>query len=200
MQLFMVGASPYARKVLALAVERGIRELIEIVIENPHKRPAALLAANPLSKVPTLVTKEGGVHIDSLAICSFLDTMGGGPPSIPVEGSHRWSVLRRHALAHGVLDCSVSRRVDSLLAPEYDRLAGMERQRQTTIRVLDHFEIEIDGFADGVELDAITLACALSYLDFRFPEDEWRLGRPRLTTWHAEFERRPSMQQTAFFT
>ena len=200
MQLLMVGASPYARKVLALAVERGIRDRIDVVIENPHVRPAALVAANPLSKVPTLIADNGEAHVDSFAICSFLDTMGDAPPLLPLNGVQRWSVLQRHALANGVMDCSVARRVESLLAPDKDRLAGMERQRATTGRVLDRFEQDLDKFADSIALDTLTLACGLSYLDLRFPEDNWRAGRPALTAWHAAFEQRPCMLQTTYFT
>jgi glutathione S-transferase len=196
----MVGASPYARKVLALAVERGIRQRIEVIVQNPHQRPPELVAANPLSKVPTLITEDDMVHIDSFAICSFLDTIGKAPPLIPLSGDDRWPVMQRHALAHGILDCSVSRRVDSLMPPEKDRAAVMEKHRQTTIRALDRFESKTGDFERSVAIDTITLACALSYLDFRFPDDDWRAGRPKLTAWHKTFEQRPSMEQTRFFT
>lgn len=40
----------------------------------------------------------------------------------------------------------------------------------------------------------IAIGCALSYLDFRFAPLGWRTGRPRLTTWHAAMEARPSMR------
>lgn len=198
MKLFMVGASPYARKVLVLAAERGLRDRIEPVGANPHTRPAELVAANPLSKVPTLIADDGEVHIDSLAICLYLDTLGDHPPLALPEGPERWPVLQRHALANGVLDCAVSRRMESQLTPEPDRLAWMERQASTGARVLDRFEETVAVLRDRVALDTITLACALSYLDFRFPEDEWRATRPALTAWHAEFEQRPSMQATQF--
>jgi len=198
-KLFMVGASPYARKVLVLAAERGLREQIEVIIANPHERPAALVDANPLSKVPTLIADDKSIHIDSLAICLYLDTLGPTSPLIPLDGPERWSIMQRHALAQGVMDCSVIRRVESLMAPEPDRLAWMERQYQTTVRVLDRFEATIATFAEHVALDTLTLACALSYLDFRFPQDRWQADRPLLAAWHAEFGQRPSMQLTRFF-
>jgi glutathione S-transferase len=195
----MVGASPYARKVLALAAERGIHDRIEPVTANPHIRPEPLVAANPLSKVPTLVADDGAVHIDSFAICLYLDTLGDAPPLMPLDGPTRWPVTQRHALAHGVMDCSVIRRMETQLAPEPDRLAWLARQVATTGRALDRFEATLCDYAGTVALDTITLACALSYLDFRFPGDNWREGRPNLAAWHAEFEQRPSMQKTQFF-
>jgi glutathione S-transferase len=194
----MVGASPYARKVRVAAAERGLSERLEIATANPHERPGELVGANPLSKVPTLIADDGSAHIDSLAICLFLDSVGDRPPLLPA-GPERWPVLYRHGLAHGVMDCSVTRRLESLRAREPDRVAWMERQLQTTGRVLDRFETGSDTLEESGGLDTITLACALSYLDFRFPGDGWRDGRPRLAAWHARFEERPSMQETKFY-
>jgi glutathione S-transferase len=194
----MVGASPYARKVLVVAAERGLTDQISREIANPHTRPQELVTANPLSKVPTLIADDGTVHIDSLAICFYLDSLGDSPPLVPLTGQDRWPVLQRHALAHGIMDCSVTRRVESQRAAEPDRTAWMDRQFQTTCRVLDRFEASIDSFGTGVALDTITLACALSYLDFRFPADAWRTRRPRLDAWHRSFEKRPSMQLTQY--
>lgn len=199
MKLFMVGASPYARKVRAVAAERGVLDRIEPVIGNPHERPPALVAANPLSKVPTLIADDGSVHVDSLAICMYLDTLGDASPLVPLAGDDRWPVMQRHALAHGIMDCSVTRRMESLLTPEPDRLGWMDKQFKTTARVLDWFERAVDSFAQSVAIDTLTLACALSYVDFRLASDDWRAGRPRLAAWHAAFEKRPSMQQTKFF-
>ena len=196
-KLFMVGASPYARKVLVFASERGLRDRIEPAIANPHERPPELVEANPLSKVPTLIADDGSVHVDSLAICLYLDTLGDAPPLAPLQGPDRWPVLQGHALANGIMDAAVTRRVESLRAAEPDRLGGMERQHQTIARVLDRVETT-DRFGNDPRLDTITLACALSYLDFRFAGDRWRDGRPRLADWHARFEERPSMQLTKF--
>ena len=42
----------------------------------------------------------------------------------------------------------------------------------------------------------VTLACALGYLDFRFPELDWRASHPRATQWEAAFRKLPAMQAT----
>jgi len=47
-----------------------------------------------------------------------------------------------------------------------------------------------------VDLGSITTACALGYLDFRFPDLDWRKRAPGLGAWYAEFAKRPSMQKT----
>ncbi|MNQ05792.1 hypothetical protein D3C85_185320 [compost metagenome] len=42
----------------------------------------------------------------------------------------------------------------------------------------------------------VTLGCALGYLDFRFPELDWRASHPRATQWEAAFRKLPAMQAT----
>ncbi len=42
----------------------------------------------------------------------------------------------------------------------------------------------------------VSAATFLGYLDFRWPERDWRSGRERLSAWFAEVEQRPSMVET----
>ena len=203
MQLYMVGASPFARKVRAVGMALGLADRLEIVKSNPHERPPVLVAQNPLSKVPTLVTDEGEAIPDSLMICEYLASLVPGQTVLPLApGPARRAVMHRHVLANGIMDCGVTRRVESLKASEPDRLATMERQKATIIRVLDWFEApgRIDGPAEGaMTLDGLTLAAALGYLDFRFPGDGWRDKRSRLTAWYAAAQKRPEISQTRYF-
>ena len=87
MKLHYSPASPYVRKVMACAIARGIDGLIETVATNPHVSPAGLLADNPLSKVPALVTDDGIAVHDSPVICEYLDTIGDAAPLFPPTGS-----------------------------------------------------------------------------------------------------------------
>ncbi|MDP1165981.1 glutathione S-transferase C-terminal domain-containing protein, partial [Klebsiella pneumoniae] len=60
-------------------------------------------------------------------------------------------------------------------------------------------ELEADAIAElasHFDIAAISVACALGYLDFRHPDMQWRLDNPRLAAWYAEVSQRPSMQQT----
>lgn len=199
MRLFMVGGSPYARVVRTLAAERGLAERIEIVTANPHEQPPELVALNPLSKVPTLVADDGFVHADSYAICLFLDTLGESPPLVMTGGKEKWAVTQRRVLAHGIMDCAVARRVESLKNPEPDRLRWMDRQFQATKRTLDRLEETADSFRSHVAIDTITLGCALGYLDFRFDADKWREGRPLLSAWYDVYRQRPAMLSSEYF-
>lgn len=195
MKIYMVAASPFARKVRAAAITLGLDDRLEIVARNPHERPHDLVAANPLSKIPTLVDDDGIVHVDSFAICDYLASLVPGAALVPASGPERHRVLFRHALAHGIMECAVIRRVESLKAPEPDRLAWMETQARTIARTLDHFEHD-PALPGPMTLDRLTLSAALGYLDFRFPDDGWRTGRPRLTAWQEETERLPALDRT----
>ena len=58
MKLFYSATSPFVRKVMATAIAAGLEDRIERVGTNPWESPADLLAQNPLSKVPCLVTDD----------------------------------------------------------------------------------------------------------------------------------------------
>ena len=63
-------------------------------------------------------------------------------------------------------------------------------------RGLDTLENEVATFDDDVNIGIITVACALGYLNFRYPEEDWRAPRPGLRDWYAKFSTRESMATT----
>ena len=196
MKMFLVGASPFARKAQAAAVEHGLFDRIERIIANPHDVPPELIAHNPLSKVPALVTDDGLVVADSTAICLYFDDIGSGPALLPAEKPMRWTVLRRHSMANGIMEASVLRRVEARRAAEPDRLKVIAKQEDVCRRTLNQFETEVGDFGSGFTLDLLTLACAVGFLDFRFPNDRWREGRPKLARWFDALADRPSLKKT----
>ena len=63
--------------------------------------------------------------------------------------------------------------------------------------VLDSLEREADALAASpLDIGHIAIGCALSHLDFRFAEEDWRKGHPRLAIWYAVFAARPSVEAT----
>ena len=59
-------------------------------------------------------------------------------------------------------------------------------------RALDAIERNWLSHLEGpVHMGQIAVACALGYLDLRFPDRDWRPGRPGLATWEAGFRRAP---------
>ncbi|WP_316224691.1 MULTISPECIES: glutathione S-transferase N-terminal domain-containing protein [unclassified Bradyrhizobium] len=186
--LYYAATSPYSRKIRVLVAEKGLSCAVELVLCAPFDRPADLVALNPLSKVPTLVTDDSQVLIDSPVIAEYLDRLAA-PRLIPSEGRSRWDALRRQALADGIIDAGVS------MLGEHPR-DWMERKTAVIIRALDAFEAEIDTFEESMTIGHIALGCALGRLDFRMAALDWRAGRTKLARWNEDFQARPSMQAT----
>ena len=182
MKLFYSPTSPFVRKVVACAITRGLDSRIERIRTDAHASPAALLAANPLSKVPALLTEDGVALFDSPLICEYLDTIGDEPPLFPDHGASRWVALRNQALADGMMDAAVMARGEIMRPQEAARQANIERQKAAVARGLAVLEDHpaCDGLPD---IGSITVACALGYLDFRFADDAWRDHHPRLAHW-----------------
>ncbi len=195
MKLFHSPTSPYVRKVMACAIARGIDGQIETLSTNPHDSPAALLAANPLSKVPCLLTDDGVALFDSPVICEYLDSLDGALPLFPRPGRGRWTALRLQALADGILDAAVLRRGEAGRPAEEARLAVIARQRAAVERALD--ELERTPPHKALDIGSISVACALGYLDFRFSADDWRANRPKLAGWYEVIAAEPALVRTA---
>jgi glutathione S-transferase len=198
MQLHYNIASPFARKVLAVAIETGLDVRIERVkrLMTPVAPDALLNADNPLGKIPCLVTDDGMALYDSPVICEYLDSLHHGARMFP-SGPARWTALRRQALADGIMDAAVLTRYETFLRPQEVRWdAWIDSQKQKFLRALDALEFE--GASLGVvDIGTLAIACALGYLDFRFPDDDWRAGRPRLAAWLEQFAQRPAIANTA---
>lgn len=197
MKLFYAAQSPFARKARIVIRELALPGIEEIAV-NPFETPAPLLAANPLSKVPTLVMDDGSALYDSQVICEYLASLGSQPAFLPASGSARWIVLRRHALADGLLDAAFNIACETLRRPEHERSADWIRRWLTAIeRGLDALESEIPSFGSGVTLAHVVTASLLTYLDLRLSAQlDWRLRCPALARWHAEFSTRPSLLAT----
>jgi glutathione S-transferase len=179
MKLHYSAASPFVRKVVAVAMHHGLP--LERVATNPHASPADLLADNPLSKVPALVTDAGMTLPDSPLICEYLDSIGTAAKLYPA-GSARWPALRLAALGDGILTAAVLRRGQSLMPAEEARAGTIARQKAAVFRTLDLLEAE--GLPATLDIGTLTLVCALGYLDFRFGDEDWRPGRPKLTAFY----------------
>jgi glutathione S-transferase len=193
-------ASPFVRKVMAVAIETGLDERLEPVnrLMTPVKPDADLAADNPLGKIPCLVTDDGAVLYDSRVVCEYLDSLHGGPNLFPAAGPARWTALRRQAEGDGIMDAGVLARYETFLRPEEHRWGEwIDSQKLKFRRALDSLEREAGRFGDTVDIGTIAIGCALGYLDFRYGDEDWRGPRPQLAAWFEQFKRRPSMARTA---
>lgn len=197
MKLRYSAASPYVRKVLATAYETGLESRIERVPTTVWAPDTDIAKDNPLGKVPALVTEEGEVLYDSPVICEYLDSLHKGLRLFPAAGAARWKALKVQALADGILDAAILRRLESQRPPAQRSQGWLARQAAAVKRGMDALEAEAGGWGDPPTIGQIAAGCACGYLDFRFGQEDWRPGRPRLTAWYARFAERPSMRATA---
>ncbi|MER1966881.1 glutathione S-transferase [Castellaniella sp. GW247-6E4] len=200
MKLYYSPTSPYTRKCLIVAHEVGLADRLQIIQVStaPTTPSQELLRHNPLCKLPTLLLDDASALYDSRVICEYLDDLGSGG-LLPKQGAARWQVLARQALAEGILDAALSARYEAVLRPaEFRWEAWSEGQLAKIHSTLAQFEHQADSLAQRVDLGTIGLACALAYLDLRFPELDWHTVNPRLGSWFNAFEQRPSMRKTQF--
>ena len=194
MKLFYSATSPYVRKVLACAITRGLEGRIQLVPADPHSSPPELLAHNPLSKVPCLVTDDGMALFDSPVICEYLDTRGEALPLFPEHMTVRWRALKQQAMGDGILDAAVLRRMERARPRDSERDAVIAREKAAIDRTLD--ALEADPPHRIPDIGSITIACALGYLDFRFAAEPWRGKRSRLASWFEAFSEEPGIART----
>ncbi|MBS0222814.1 MAG: glutathione S-transferase N-terminal domain-containing protein [Proteobacteria bacterium] len=194
MKLAYSPASPYVRKVTACAIKRGINDKIErlkIGTTDP-----ALLQYNPLSKVPTLVTDDGMCIYDSPVICEYIDSVGTAPRLFPAAGPARWKALTQMSLGDGILDATQPRRRELALPQDDGRKSYIELQQGKVKRALDFLEKEAGSLGELATVGEITIGCALGYLDFRYANEPWRPGHPKLEAWYAKVVKLPPLAET----
>jgi len=159
---------------------------------KPH---AALMQDNPLSKIPTLVLDDGTVIYDSPVICEYLDSLDGAPKLHPIEPKARLVALRRQALGDGFLDMLVLLRDERMRAhPSDGHKASAAARKAAVLNSLEHEAEALAATPFGI--GHVAIGCALSYLDFRYADENWRQDQPRIANWHATFAARPSMRAT----
>jgi glutathione S-transferase len=200
MKLLATTTSPFARKVLMLVRERGLADRITFVPTDLAGE--ALAKENPLNKVPALILDDGASLFDSPVVCEYLDHVGSAPPLFPAPGPARWRALREQALADGMCDAAVLRMQETTRRPPELRWPDwITRQRRKLVQGLDELERAKAGAAlpaagAPVTIGDLSVLSALGYLDFRFPDDPWRDGRPHLVAWFDRVSDRDSFRAT----
>jgi len=199
MKLFYAPQSPFARKARAAAIELGLAERIEleyaeVIPSLPNK--AFGQAHNPLRRIPALITDAGETLYDSTVICEYLDTLAGGS-LIPREAPRRWRVLTQHALANGMCESIVLIRYETSVRPAELRWSTWTDDHWDKIYSgIDWFERNDAVLREPLDLAHLALGCALGYIDFRWPERQWKQRAPAVAAWFARLEQRPSFAMT----
>lgn len=199
MKLMHGKLSPFVRKVMVAAIEKGLASEIEIVptAVGAGKINRDLLALNPTGKIPTLVTDDGESLYDSLVIVDHLDEVQPAPRLIPAAGAARRRALTMNAAADGLLVAGVLAKAEMARPAERQWPEWMEAQWAKVQACLGALEAALTDDRTTLTIGEIAAGCALGWLDVRAPEEAWRERHPRLAAWHADFAARPSMVATA---
>lgn len=187
--------SPYVRKVVLLALELGLDDRIErdALTLSPYEPNPDVTALNPLGKIPVLVTDDGESLFDSIVICEYLAALAGDTQWFPPAGAKRWQALRANAVADGMLEAAQLVRFEAS-RPEGARYGKWsDAQGGKLDRAFAFLEAHLPAQDD---IGGIAVAAALGWLDFRFPQLQWRDRAPRLAAWLATFEQRESVRST----
>ena len=200
----LIGAitSPYVRKVRIVMAEKKLD--YQFVQENVWADDTHIAASNPLGKVPCLVMEGGEAVFDSRVIVEYLDTLSPVGKLIPATGRERAEVKTWEALADGMLDAAVLVRLEATWpgrSAEQRSQAWMDRQMgkvQAALKVMSQGLGEKPFCCGGTHLTLadISVGCALAWLDFRFPEMDWRAEHPNLAALLAKLAARPSFVNT----
>lgn len=200
MKLYFSPASPYVRKVMVVAHEKGVVDRIELLgsAANPVNRDKTIVASNPSGKVPTMLLDDGSAIYDSRVICAYVDAQAASPVLVPTEGNERFAVMTLEALADSILDAALLARYEKIMRPEALYWADWHRGQMEKIDSgLDALETTWLSHLQGpLSMGSIAAACTLGYLDFRFPDKDWRSAHPGLAAWFKIVSERPSMQAT----
>jgi glutathione S-transferase len=201
MKLIGATTSPYVRKVRIVMAEKKLD--YQFVLEDVWSADTAIMQSNPLGKVPCLVMEGGEALFDSRVIVEYLDTLSPVGKLIPALGRERAEIKTWEALADGVLDASILARLERTWKHRQDS----ERSQAWIDRQLDKVQASLRAMSQGLAdkpfcggihftLADIATGCALGYLDFRFPEIDWRGPHPNLAKLHDKLMQRPSFQDT----
>ena len=198
MKLLYSPTSPYVRKVRVVLREKNLQDSIEEIKKIPFENPPELLAANPLGKIPVLILDDGSSLYDSPVICEYLDSLTSELELFPLpESDERWTILRAQALADGIMDVSVAV-VMERRRPESEQSESAIQRWQEQIRAgVKEAVNQLEGMPSNINIGHISLAIALSYLDFRHHDLQWRqYSNMAMIDWHDAYCSRPSMHET----
>jgi glutathione S-transferase len=177
--------SPYVRKVRIVMAEKKLDFKLELEdVWGSDK----ILKSNPLGKVPCLVLAGGEALFDSRVIVEYLDTRSPVSRLIPESSHERIEVRTWEALADGILDATILARLEQTWAGR----TAEQRSQAWVDRQLHKVEVSLSSISTGLadkpwcggihmSLADIAVGCALGYLDFRFPQIDWRDQHPNLS-------------------
>lgn len=188
MQLYLTYSSPFARNVRIVVHEHKLQSCVTEHFAHPFHNREELTSSNPLGKVPCLSLDNGTTIMDSEVICAYLDKqLGDGRLSKALDED--WDLKTFCSASSGLMEVLVLRQVEKIR--EREGLVSdfwWQRYNRAIDRTLNFFESKVAQFPNALSLLHISLGSALSYLDFRHEDFDWRSERPQLAVFSKTLE------------
>ena len=201
MKLLGSTSSPYVRKVRVVMAEKKLD--YAFVPEDVWSAETTIAESNPLGKVPCLIMEGAEALFDSRVIVEYLDTLSPVGKLIPPVGRERAEIKTWEALADGLMDAAILARLEAT----WTGRTKSQRSQVWIDRQLAKVNATVKAMSNGLgdkpfcggihfSLADIAVGCALGYLDFRFPQIDWRTDYPNLVRLHDKLMQRPSFADT----
>jgi glutathione S-transferase len=194
--------SPYVRKVLAFAAEKGIEFDLQPT-GFPNHSPE-YLEASPFRKMPAL--RDGDYTLpDSTAIVHYLEAKRPDPELIPSEPKLRGKTIWYEEFADTILvACGAKIFFNRIVAPRFMRRPGdLEAAEQAELNdlppILEYLEKIVptdDGYVVGDRLTLADIAIAGPFANFRHTQTKVCPEKyPRTVAYVDRILARPSLAQ-----
>lgn len=198
MKLIGSKTSPYARKVRVVLAEKKME--VDFVIDSPWTADSQVANVNPLGKIPVLVLDDETVLFDSRVIVEYLDNVTPNNKLMPAPNRERTEVKRWEALADGVCDAAATAFLEGKRPAKLQDKSWIARQHEKIGRSLEFMAEQLgeDSWCMGTHFSLADVAsgCALGYLEFRFPEIDWKTRHPNLDRLYSKLLLRASFADT----
>jgi glutathione S-transferase len=205
-QMIVYGSSlsPYVRKVLALAAEKGIDVELQSTGSAPGRPNAEFLEASPFRKMPAL--RDGDYMLaDSSAIAHYIEAKQPEPVMIPAEPKLRGRTVWFDEFADTILvSCGAKIFFNRIVGPRFlgrecDEEAVKQAEVQELPPILEYLEniVPADGeYLVGDRLTLADIAVANPFANFRHTKTNIdRTRYPRTVAYVERILARPSLAQ-----
>ena len=201
MKIYGFPISPFVRKVLVAALEKGLE--VETVPSNPMQPDEDFLACSPYRKIPAI--DDGGFKLaDSSAIAHYLEAKYPEPALLPKDAQARGKAVWFDEVGDTIVMAAggpmmFNRFLRAKILGEEPDHAAADASEQAVAERLPYLETVLgdDGWLDGeFSIGDISVASVLKSFDYA----DWSLDAaayPKIAGWYGRVSARPAWQQAA---